>query len=228
MRFVDLTSRTFGRLTVTRRVENRGRHVYWACRCTCGALTEVKGDHLKSGATRSCGCAFTGSLLVDLTGQRFSRMTVLRRAPNRGHHVYWVCCCDCGNLREVAGEHLKSGRTASCGCLKIERTIAANTRHGHARATTVGQSPTYRSWGDMIKRTTNPRTRRWSDYGGRGITVCDRWRSFVNFLTDMGERPSGLTLDRIDNDGNYEPGNCRWATPTQQAQNRRKRTVAAS
>lgn len=164
---------------------------------------------------------------IDRTGAVFGRLTVIRRAPNRGRHVYWVCLCACGTVVEVKGDHLKSGATSSCGCFKVERTVATKTTHGHARATTVGQSPTYQSWSSMIQRCTNPKKAKWPYYGGRGITVCDRWHTFVNFLVDMGEKPEGLTLDCIDNDGNYEPGNVRWATPTEQARNRRPWGTAA-
>ena len=165
---------------------------------------------------------------LDLTNRRFGRLLVQCEGEQRGHGRYWRCACDCGKAALVRGDHLTGGRIQSCGCLSAELTTTRNATHGHARATTVGQSPTYRSWADMVKRTTNPRTRRWADYGGRGITVCDRWRDFAAFLADMGERPPGRTLDRINNDGNYEPGNCRWATPSEQAFNRRPRKAAAA
>jgi hypothetical protein len=105
------------------------------------------------------------------------------------------------------------------------RMAAERTIHGHGRKRGEGRqgTSTYYIWGAMIQRCTNPRNRDYPSYGARGITVCDRWHKFENFLADMGERPDGLSLDRIDNDGNYEPGNCHWATPVQQANNRRPR-----
>lgn len=99
--------------------------------------------------------------------------------------------------------------------------VPDNTRHGHGASRAGKRTPTYVSWNNMIQRATNPRHPAWKNYGGRGITVCARWRDFANFLADMGERPEGLSLDRIDNDGDYQPSNCRWATRAQQRLNQR-------
>ena len=156
--------------------------------------------------------------LVDITGHRYGRLTVLSRSPESGR-VHWKCRCDCGTELSVQSADLRTGNTQSCSCLKFERIREASTTHGH---TAGGWTTTFRAWSDMKTRCYNPKNKRFAGYAGRGITVCDRWRnSFENFLADMGEKPLGLSLDRINNDGNYEPDNCRWATYSQQNKNRR-------
>lgn len=150
----------------------------------------------------------------DLADKRFGRLTVLRYAgkKDRRNHL-WLCRCDCGTEKVVIGGNLLRGNTRSCGCLKRE----IHTSHG------AWGNPTYVSWNTMLQRCLNHRKPAYRRYGGRGITVCERWRRFENFLADMGERPAGRTLDRYpDKDGNYEPGNCRWATPTEQANNTKR------
>lgn len=154
-----------------------------------------------------------------LVGQRFGRWVVVDRAENAGNgQSRWQCLCDCGNSKTVVRSVLVDGRSASCGCLKRENNIVRSTRHGHA---TCGVSPTYHSWSAMVARCTNPAHRSYESYGGAGITVCNRWLVFLNFLDDMGEKPAGMSIDRFpDQRGNYEPGNCRWATATAQARNK--------
>ncbi len=156
--------------------------------------------------------------IVDLAGQTFGRLRALRPTERRDAdgRAYWLCRCACGGEREALGRDLRRGRTTSCGCKKSERARTAAQTHG------ATDSPEYRSWQSMLTRCTNDRYHRFDRYGGRGITVCPAWaRSFAAFLADMGPRPKGTTLDRWpNNDGNYEPGNCRWATPAQQRQNR--------
>lgn len=157
----------------------------------------------------------------NIIGDRFGRMVVVRlHDPGAsGRHASWECRCDCGKTSVAQGSKLANGNTKSCGCLRRELGIAANTTHGRAR------TPTYRIWVLMRYRCFNPKAKPYKYYGGRGITVCDRWLSFQNFFDDMGERPSGMSIDREDNDGNYEPGNCRWATPKEQRANQRRRVT---
>lgn len=151
-------------------------------------------------------------------GQRFGRLVVTGPAPRIDKNSRWACRCDCGGTIDCRPSHLKDGNIKSCGCLASEAARDRMTTHGRAR------SPLYARWIGMLTRCHYPATNGYQHYGGRGIRVCDRWRnSFADFLADMGEPPgAGYTLDRIDPDGNYEPGNVRWATAQEQAANTRK------
>lgn len=152
----------------------------------------------------------------EMVGRRFGRLVVVRR----DRCDRWECACDCGRGYAGAGQPLRAGVVHSCGCLAREVTAARNRKHGLAPR--GEQSRTYRIWKGMRTRCNNPRRREYQRYGGRGIRVCDRWDSYELFLADMGEAPSGATLDRVDNDGNYEPGNCRWATYQENARHTRR------
>ncbi len=159
-----------------------------------------------------------GKPLVNRTGEKFGRLTVISRGENYRGNAQWVCRCDCGSAKRVValGNDLRLGKVKSCGCWNAERIFS----HGQSR------TPVYKVWQQMIQRCENPNHEAFHHYGGRGISVCARWHTFEGFIADMGMRPKGYSIDRYpDNDGNYQPDNCRWATTKQQLNNTRHNRV---
>lgn len=160
--------------------------------------------------------------IKNLKGQRFGRLKVLKMVVPRVKRTQWVCRCKCGQIKIAYAQTLMRGQVNSCGCLRLDgakRAASARKIHGHSLA--KGRSPPYRSWQAMKARCSNKNLKSYQHYGARGIKVCERWLSFENFLSDMGVRPEGTTINRIDYDGDYEPGNCNWADDAEQRASRR-------
>lgn len=146
---------------------------------------------------------------IDISNKKFGRLTAIKPSHQVNKQYFWICKCDCGNECIISGNRLRSLKTKSCGCI-------VKTQKG------LSESGSYRSWHAMMQRCYDTKVPHYKRYGGNGVIVCERWHNFLNFLEDMGHRPIGLTLDRIDPFGNYELSNCRWETYKEQARNKRK------
>lgn len=221
-KLIDLTGKHFGKLKVIERGPNIGLSAGWICQCDCGNTKLINGTSLRGGRSFSCGCNRISAghrRIIDLLGQRFGRLLVVALSGSNGQgKALWQCRCDCGQEIITEGKALRSGHTQSCGCWRQYVTGEYSRTHG------MSGTMEHKSWKAAKQRCLNPKDASYNEYGGRGITMCQEWAdSFEAFYAHIGLRPKGCSLDRIDNEKGYEPGNVRWATKVIQNNNRRKR-----
>ena len=240
-RIKDLTGQRFNRLTVTAFYRINANHkAEWTCQCDCGNVVHLITSVLVNQAIKSCGCLRQEKLQQglrpqnDLTGKRFGRWLVesfvgTRKKPGSYQCTLWQCVCDCGTQKIVAGYSMVSGDSQSCGCHAREVSRKVNTTHGASVDPVIGgRNYLYDLWRDFRGRCNNPKAKSFKNYGGRGISYYPAWDNCAVFVHDVvaeiGHRPNRTySFDRINNNGNYEPGNIRWSTYAEQ--NRNKRTT---
>lgn len=225
----EIVGRKFGDLTPVMNLSSFNGVAIWKCVCDCGRSVKVLQTALLdefriscSGPGRKCHSRYGPPHPVkkSLIGFSNGRLTAVRLLGSYHGRNYYECRCSCGRYVDVAGIHITSGNTSSCGCLQKETTSEKFRGQTHTVTHGLTKHPLHRTWLMMRSRCSNPKDSSYKNYGGRGIRVCDRWNDFANFLKDMGERPDGMTLDRKDVDGDYTPENCRWATTLEQNRNK--------
>lgn len=201
-------SKKYGNWKVIKEVPRKNRKAYFLCLCNCGSEKEVRAEELIKEISQFCRNCRHASKEI-LPNQKFGKWTVLELVQAEEKRKHYKVQCDCGTIKILKGIRLRFGD--SDGCRKC-----GSTKHN------LAHSRTYTTWESMIQRCTNINNMNYLNYGGRGIKICKEWLLFENFLKDMGLRPDGLELDRIDNNGNYEPGNCRWITHQENLNNRNR------
>ena len=206
----------FGKWTVLEYCPEKKPGKHFLCKCDCGEKTIIPATTLRAGRSTMCKkCMYLKrDDPNDMIGLKFGKWRILKYIGMRNRYRIYKSICECGFEGEHYGADLRAGKSTQCTNCHNKENAIKNTTHG------MHNTSTYFVWRAMIQRCTNPNTTHYDRYGGRGISVCERWLKFENFLADMGEKPKGLTLDRIDNNGNYENSNCRWVTHKENCNNR--------
>lgn len=217
----NIAGQEFGRLTAIKRDFSKNKYNYWFFKCDCGSITSIRKSKGVNGYTKSCGCANNE---LDISNKKFNRLTAIERDFSKTRpEPYWLFKCECGEVTSVIKNVVMTGKVKSCGCWhrdeSRERMVEMNTTHG------LSGTNTYSIWQGIKDRCLNPDSAAYVNYGGRGITICDRWLDYLNFLEDMGDRPKDMSIDRINNEKGYSPDNCKWSTRLEQNNNRRTNRI---
>lgn len=217
-KIIDITGKKFNMLTaISYSKSNNGS--FWNFKCECGNIKEIRASQVKNGNNKSCGCLIESSLFKSkiniIEGELINNIKVLKFIKNQGHNKLYKFQCYCGNEFSSLSINVIRGNTNSCGCYKNKRVLESVTKHN------LSKNKIYRLWHSMMRRCYDSNNLAYSNYGGRGIKVCERWHNIENFYLDMGDRPKYKSLDRINNNGSYELSNCMWSSYKQQSRNKR-------